>query len=61
MHQGSEHLENLDLALPAGSVITGQVVDEDGAALPLVTVRVLRDVYRQGQQQVSIPRQSRGL
>ena len=47
-----EHLENLDLALPAGSVITGQVVDEDGAALPLVTVRVLRDVYRQGQQQL---------
>ena len=48
-----EHLENLDLALPAGSVITGQVVDEDGAALPLVTVRVLRYVYRRGQQQLA--------
>ena len=47
-----EHLENLDLALPAGSVITGQVVDENGAALPLATVRVLRYVYRQGQQQL---------
>ena len=47
-----EHLENLDLALPAGSVITGQVVDENGAALPLATVRVLRYVYQQGQQQL---------
>ncbi len=47
-----EHLENLDLALPSGSVITGQVVDEHGAALPLATVRVLRYVYRQGQRQL---------
>ena len=47
-----EHLENLDLALLAGSVITGQVVDENGAALPLATVRILRYVYQQGHQQL---------
>jgi hypothetical protein len=47
-----EHLENLDLALPAGNVITGQVVDENGAALPLATVRILRYVYQQGHQQL---------
>ena len=47
-----EHLENLDLALPAGSVITGQVVDDDGAALPLAVVRVLRYVYQRGRQRL---------
>ena len=47
-----EHLENLDLALPSGSVITGQVMDEEGAALPLAVVRVLRYVYQQGQQRL---------
>ena len=47
-----QHLQNLDLVLPAGSVITGQVVDENGEALALATVRVLRYVYQQGQQQL---------
>ena len=47
-----QHLQNLDIALPAGSVITGQVVDENSAALPSASVRVLRYVYRQGQQQL---------
>ena len=47
-----EHLENLDLALPAGSVITGQILDDTGTALPLAVVRVLRYVYQRGQQQL---------
>jgi len=47
-----QHLQNLDLVLPAGSVITGHVVNENGAALPLATVRVLRYIYQQGQQQL---------
>ena len=47
-----QHLQNLDIALPSGSVITGQVVDENNAALPATSVRVLRYVYRQGQQQL---------
>ena len=47
-----QHLQNLDIALPAGSVITGQVVDENSAAFPAASVRVLRYVYRQEQQQL---------
>ena len=47
-----QHLRNVNFNLPPGSVITGHVVDEDGAALPLATVRVLRYVYRRGQQQL---------
>ena len=47
-----QHLRNVNFNLPRGSVITGQVIDEDGAPLPLATVRLLRYVYRQGQQQL---------
>ena len=47
-----QHLRQIDVRLPSGSVITGRVVDENVAALPLVTVRVLRYVYRQGRQQL---------
>ena len=47
-----QHLQNLDIVLPPGNVITGQVVDENSAALPAASVRVLRYVYRQGQQQL---------
>ena len=47
-----QHLRNINFNLPPGSVVTGHVVDEDGAPLPLATVRLLRYVYRQGQQQL---------
>ena len=45
-------LRNVDIALPRGSVITGQVVDEDGEPMPRAVVQVLRYVYRQGQRQI---------
>ena len=47
-----QQLRNINLALPTGSVITGHVVDEDGAPLPLVTIRLLRYVYQRGQRQL---------
>ena len=47
-----QRLRDVNLALPAGSVITGHVVDEDGAPLPLATVRLLRYVYQQGRRQL---------
>ena len=45
-------LRNVDVTLPAGSVITGRIVDEDGSPLPLATVRLFRYVYQQGRQQL---------
>ena len=45
-------LRNVDIALPRGSVITGQVVDEDGEPMARAVVQVLRYVYRQGQRQI---------
>ena len=45
-------LRNVDIALPRGSVITGQVMDEDGEPMPRARVQVLRYVYRQGQRQI---------
>ena len=45
-------LRNVDVTLPAGSVITGRIVDEDGSPLALATVRLFRYVYQQGRQQL---------
>ena len=45
-------LRDVDIALPRGSVITGQVVDEDGEPMPRAVVQVLRYVYRRGQRQI---------
>ena len=45
-------LEDVDLALPRGSVITGHVADEDGAPLPRAVVTVDRFVYRQGEREL---------
>ena len=50
--RAGQELRDISLALPAGSVITGHVADEDGAPLPLATVRLLRYVYQQGQRQL---------
>ena len=47
-----QQLRNVDIALPRGSVITGQAVDEDGEPMPGALVEVLRYVYRQGQRQI---------
>ena len=45
-------LRDVDIALPRGSVITGQAVDEDGEPMLGALVEVLRYVYRQGQRQI---------
>ena len=47
-----QQLRNVDIALPRGSVITGQVVDEDGEPMTRAIVQVLRYGYRQGQRQI---------
>ena len=49
-----ETLEKVDLALPRGSVITGQVVDEVGEPLAGVSVRAMRHEYRQGERRLTI-------
>ena len=48
-----ETLEEIDLALPRGSVITGQVVDEVGDPLAGVSVRAMRHEYRQGGRRLT--------
>ena len=49
---GAQQLRSVDIALPRGSVITGQVVDEDGEPMARAIVRVLRYVYRRGLRQI---------
>ena len=49
-----ETLKKVDLALPRGSVITGQVVDEVGEPLAGVSVRAMRHEYRQGERRLTI-------
>ena len=47
-----QQLQQVNIALPRGSVITGQVVDEDGEPMATAIVQVLRYAYRQGQRQI---------
>jgi len=47
-----QQLRNVDVTLPRGSVITGNVLDEDGEPMARAQVQVLRYVYRQGQRQI---------
>ena len=47
-----QHLQNINFNLPPGSVITGTLADEEGAPVPMATVRVLRYAYQQGQRQL---------
>ena len=45
-------VRNVNIVLPRGSVITGHLVDEDGAPMARALVQVLRYVYRQGLRQI---------
>ena len=47
-----ESLRGIDVVLPPGGVVTGRVVDETGAPLPLTTIQVFRHIYRQGRRQL---------
>lgn len=47
-----ESLRWIDVVLPPGGGVTGRVVDENGAPVPLTTIQVFRHVYRQGQRQL---------
>ncbi len=47
-----QRLGDVDVVLPAGSVITGRVVDEAGAPMPLATVRIYRNAYVQGRPEL---------
>ena len=45
-----QKLENANIALPKGSVITGMVIDENGEPAPGTQVRVMRFVMRTGER-----------
>ena len=47
-------LDDIDVQLPRGSVITGQLIDEEGVPLPSVVVQVLRHQYRRGERQLVV-------
>ena len=47
-----ESLRDINVLLPNGGVVTGRVVDETGAPMPLTTVQVFQHVYRQGRRQL---------
>jgi len=48
-----QQLKGIQFQLPRGSVISGHVLDEDGDAMPGVTVRVMRYQYLQGQRRLT--------
>jgi hypothetical protein len=48
-----QQLKSIDFQLPRGSVIGGHVLDEDGDAMPGVTVRVMRYQYLQGERRLT--------
>jgi hypothetical protein len=48
-----QQLKNVDFSLPRGSVITGQVSDQDGDPMPGANVRVMRYQYMQGDRRVT--------
>ena len=45
-----QKLENANIALPKGSVITGMVIDENGEPAPGTQVRVMRFIMRTGER-----------
>src|SRR3954469_7999173 len=48
-----QQLKGIEFQLPRGSVISGHVLDEDGDAMPGVTVRILRYQYLQGERRLT--------
>src|SRR3954462_1977110 len=46
-------LKGIEFQLPRGSVIGGRVLDEDGEAMPGVSVRVMRYQYLQGERRLT--------
>lgn len=48
-----QQLKGIDFQLPRGSAIAGRVLDEDGDAMPGVSVRVLRYQYQQGDRRLT--------
>ena len=48
-----QQLKGIEFQLPRGSVISGRVLDEDGDAMPGVTVRVMRYQYLQGERRLT--------
>jgi carboxypeptidase family protein len=48
-----QQLKSVDFRLPRGSVIAGRVLDEDGDAMPGVSVRVMRYQYQQGERRLT--------
>src|SRR3954447_7409596 len=48
-----QQLKGIAFQLPRGSVIGGRVLDEDGEAMPGVSVRVIRYQYLQGERRLT--------
>jgi hypothetical protein len=48
-----EQLKGIQFQLPRGSIVGGHVLDEDGDAMPGVTVRVMRYQYQQGERRLT--------
>src|SRR5262252_10460732 len=48
-----QQLRGIEFQLPRGSVIGGRVLDEDGEAMPGVSVRVMRYQYLQGERRLT--------
>ena len=48
-----EQLMGIQFQLPRGSVVGGRVLDEDGDAMPGVSVRVMRYQYQQGERRLT--------
>ncbi len=48
-----QQMKGIEFQLPRGSVVSGRVLDEDGDAMPGVTVRVMRYQYQQGERRLT--------
>ena len=48
-----QQMKGIEFQLPRGSVVSGRVLDEDGDAMPGVTVRVMRYQYLQGERRLT--------